>query len=337
MEAAAAGRGLDLAGPLRDLLPPVDFCCAYGSTLTHARPDATSMVDYILGVADPLQWHSENLARNPTHYSSWMARRGPESVTWLADRVGVGVYFNPFVEWGDKRIKYGVVAMKDLATDILTWDQFYLSGRLQKPVRVLVDNWDIRKVNTVNLKMAAAASLLLLPEEFTEYDLYAKICSLSYMGDIRMLFAEDKYKVKKIVDGSFQPFQSMYRPLIHEYICEGILKMSDYRQQKAFKQDCGVSATNELFSSLPRMIQRRLQGRFTSNSTEIPTHIPTRTLVPSKEVAAASVRTALRRRVMVSSARQAACGLLAAGGMVAARYLGKKMSKALSTRCLTFF
>ncbi|VAH11276.1 unnamed protein product [Triticum turgidum subsp. durum] len=233
---AAAGRGLDLAGPLRDLLPPVDFCCAYGSTLTHARPDGTSMVDYILGVADPLQWHSENLARNPTHYSSWMARRGPEAVTWLADRVGVGVYFNPFVEWGDKRIKYGVVAMKDLTADILTWDQFYLSGRLQKPVHVLVDNWDIRKVNTVNLKMAAAASLLLLPKEFTEHDLYAKICGLSYMGDIRMLFAEDKYKVKKIVDGSFQPFQLMYRPLIQEYISEGILKMSDYRQQKAFKQ-----------------------------------------------------------------------------------------------------
>jgi hypothetical protein len=49
----------ELAGPLRDLLPPVDFCCAYGSTLLHARLDASSMVDYILGVADPVQWHAE--------------------------------------------------------------------------------------------------------------------------------------------------------------------------------------------------------------------------------------------------------------------------------------
>lgn len=35
---------------------------------------------------------------------------------------------------------------------------------------------------------------------------------------------------------------------------------------------------------------------------------------------------------MVSSARQAVSGLLASGGVVAARYLGKKMSKAWKSR-----
>jgi hypothetical protein len=30
-------------------------------------------------------------------------------------------------------------------------------------------------------------------------DLYSKICSLSYMGDLRMLFAEDKNKVKLLI------------------------------------------------------------------------------------------------------------------------------------------
>nr|ABA94172.1 expressed protein [Oryza sativa Japonica Group] len=284
--AEEAARAAALAGPLGELLPPVDFCCAYGSTLLHARPEASSMVDYILGVPDPLQWHSENLERNPDHYSGWMARLGPGAITRLADNIGVGVYFNPFVEWRDKRIKYGVVRMKDLAMDVLTWDRFYLSGRLQKPVHVLVDNWDIRKINTINLKMATSASLLLLPAEFTEYDLYAQICSLSYMGDLRMLFAEDKNK------------------------------------------DCGASATNELFSYLPWTIQRRLQGRFASNCEEM----PTRASVSSKDVAATCVRKALRRRVMVSSARQAMSGLLASGGAVAARYLGKKISKAWKSR-----
>jgi hypothetical protein len=43
-------------------------------------------------------------------------------------------------------------------------------------------------------------------------------------------------QVKKIVEGSFQPFQLMYRPLLQEYISDGILKTSTYGQQKAFKQ-----------------------------------------------------------------------------------------------------
>ncbi|KAL5203577.1 hypothetical protein ABZP36_008448 [Zizania latifolia] len=330
MRPVEAARAVELAGPLGELLPPVDFCCAYGSTLLHARPDAASMVDYILGVSDPLQWHSENLERNPAHYSGWMARLGGSAITRLADSVGVGVYFNPFVEWRGKRIKYGVVRMKDLAMDVLTWDQFYLSGRLQKPVHLLVDNWDISKVNTINLKMATSASLLLLPADFTEYDLYAQICSLSYMGDLRMLFAEDKNKVKKIVEGSFQSFQLMYRPLIQEYIAEGLLKTSSFGPQKAFQQDCGSSATNELFSYLPWTIQMRMQGRFASNYKEM----PTRAVVSSKDVAATCVRKALRRRVMVSSARQAMSGLLASGGAVAVRYLGKKMSKAWKSRTI---
>jgi hypothetical protein len=32
-------------------------------------------------------------------------------------------------------------------------------------------------------------------ERCLQEDLYATICGLSYMGDVRMLFAEDKHKV----------------------------------------------------------------------------------------------------------------------------------------------
>lgn len=81
-----------------------------------------------------------------------------------------------------------------------------------------MDNLDIKEVNSVNLRAAVSAALLLLPPKFKEVcflavhalkitifvfssvfmqeDLYAKICSLSYMGDLRMLFAEDQNKVK---------------------------------------------------------------------------------------------------------------------------------------------
>lgn len=262
-----------------------------------------------------------------------MAGLGPKTVTCVADRIGVGVHFNPFVEWKDKMIKYGVVRMQDLARDVLTWDRFFLSGRLQKPVHVLVDNWDIRKVNLVNLKSAISAALLLLPPEFSEEDLYAKICSLSYMGDLRMLFAEDKNKVKKIVHGNFQSFRSMYKPMLLEYAAEGLFKSHFIAHQESFKQDCGLSATSSLFSSLPLTIQRGLVPKLGSKHESRETGIATpQILVSSREEAANCLSRSLRHKVMVSSVRQAASGVLTAGGVNAARYLVKKMSKAWKSR-----
>lgn len=196
-------------------------------------------------------------------------------------------------------------------------------------VHILIDNWDVQKVNLINLKMAISASLLLLPPEFTEEDLYAKICSLSYMGDLRMLFAEDKNKVKKIVEGSFKLFQSMYKPLIQEHVSDGLLSISPHGHQAAFKQDFGSSAASSLFSSLPGMVQcRMINGRHENKAGTMTPQIA----VASREVAADCVRKALRRLVMVSSARQAVSGVLAAGGVNAARYLGRKISKAWKSR-----
>jgi hypothetical protein len=86
------------------------------------------------------------------------------------------------------------------------------------------------------------------------------------MGDLRMLFAEDKDKAllkiciftfssyssqvnpedhsdillcilklgEKIVDGSFELFQLMYRPLLQEYTFEGLLKTSSHGHQISF-------------------------------------------------------------------------------------------------------
>ncbi|KAJ6844695.1 putative phosphatidate cytidylyltransferase, mitochondrial isoform X1 [Iris pallida] len=222
--------------------------------------------------------------------------------------------------------------MQDLAQDVLTWKNFYLSGRLQKPVRILVDNWDIRKVNKVNLKAATSAALLLSPSEFTEGDLYANICSLSYMGDLRMLFAEDKNKVKKIVQGSYELFRAMYKPLLQEYVAEGLLNCQHYSSQGVFKQDCGLSSTNYLFSSLPCIPQSQMAG---GNLGSNGAGVATRPLISSRQEAANCVRRVLRRKVRASSVRQALSGFLAAGGSNAARYLAKKMSKSWKSRTLT--
>ena len=43
-----------------------------------------------------MAWHAANLARNRRHYSA-LGALGPAAVAAVADRVGVGVHFNPFV------------------------------------------------------------------------------------------------------------------------------------------------------------------------------------------------------------------------------------------------
>lgn len=56
------------------------------------------------------------------------------------------------------------------------------------------------------------------------------------------------------------------------------------------------------------------------------------TIITSRELAANRVTKALRRLVMISSARQAMSGLAATGGVAAARYLARKISKAWKSR-----
>ncbi|KAK9669040.1 hypothetical protein RND81_13G104600 [Saponaria officinalis] len=216
----------ELAG-LLTILPPVEFCCVYGSSLHPNNYDKSRMIDYILGVRDPVEWHSQNLQTNMNHYASWMVYLGgAKMITGVADHIGVGVHFNPFVSWNNQTFKYGVVRMNDLIEDLRSWENFYLSGRLQKPVNVVVDCLDVKQLNLFNLKAATSAALLLLPDTFTEEDLYAKICSLSYKGDLRMLFAEDRHKVRKIVQGQFELFKGMYRPVLEEFATKDLLRFS---------------------------------------------------------------------------------------------------------------
>ncbi|KAL8048705.1 hypothetical protein ABFX02_07G084300 [Erythranthe guttata] len=281
-------------------LPPIEFACIYGSSLHPNNFNKTSMIDYILGVSDPQQWHTQNLKTNRNHYASWMVHLGgPRLITEVADYIGVGVHFNPFVSHKDR-------------------------------VKVIIDNLEIEKLNSVNLKAATSAALLLLPSKFSEEELYAKICSLSYMGDLRMLFAEDKNKVKKIVQGQFKLFQTMYKPLLEDFAARDLLRLSPFIDQKVnIIQDCGLSSTCSLVSSLPLPLRSKMgiklgeEKMFDESGRAI-----RKMVIKSKEEGADCMRKILRNKVMISSARQAVAGLLTAGAVHGLRYVGNKMHKA---------
>ncbi|KAH7353242.1 mitochondrial import protein MMP37 [Plectosphaerella cucumerina] len=230
----------ELTQLLRSYRAPIMYAFAYGSgvfpqakpsrTITddefkvlHPRPShalkevqasGPRSIDLIFGVSHTQHWHSLNMRQHPEHYS-FLSKFGSGLVSTFQDRWGAGVYFNPYVTQSGMQIKYGVVSLDNLCTDLSSWNNLYLAGRLQKPVKILRDHPRVRLANQVNLISAVRTALLLLPPRFTERELYATIAGLSYLGDPRMaLPTESPSKVNDIVDNNMLSFRRLYSPLL---------------------------------------------------------------------------------------------------------------------------
>lgn len=179
-----------------------------------AQNGTPKMIDFIFGVSYTQHWHSLNLHQHRDHYSA-LGSLGSGAVSAVQDKWGAGVYFNPYVTVNGTLIKYGVVNLDTLCTDLSEWTTLYLAGRLQKPVKILRDDPRVRLANQVNLISALRTALLLLPPTFTELELYGTIASISYMGDPRMVLpTEDPSKVANIVGNNLHNFRRLYSPLI---------------------------------------------------------------------------------------------------------------------------
>lgn len=231
----------DFKESLRQILwqfrAPIRYAFAYGSGVFSQSsgstdPDALSphphppeavvkwqqnggkIIDFIFGVSFTQHWHSINLAENRHHYSS-LRFLGSYPISKIQDSWGAGVYFNPYITVNGTMIKYGVVNLDTICRDLTEWDTLYIAGRLQKPVKILRDDPRVRLANQINLMSAVRTALLMLPEKFTERELYEQITSLSYMGDPRMTFgSENKNKVRNIVANQLPNFRQLYVPLI---------------------------------------------------------------------------------------------------------------------------
>jgi translocator assembly and maintenance protein 41 len=180
----------------------------------RAQDGTPKMIDFIFGVSHTQHWHSLNMKQHRDHYSS-LASLGSGAVSYVQDKMGAGVYFNPYVVVNGILIKYGVVQLSTLEKDLTQWDTLYLAGRLHKPVKILRDDPKIRLANQMNLLSALRTALLLLPPNFTEEELYATIAGISYLGDPRMaLPTENPRKVMNIVGNNMANFRRLYLPLI---------------------------------------------------------------------------------------------------------------------------
>ena len=230
------------------------------------------MIDFIFGVSFTQHWHSLNLQQHRDHYSS-IGSLGSSFVSGVQDKWGAGVYFNPYVTVNGTLIKYGVVNLDTLYKDLSEWDTLYLAGRLQKPVKILRDDPRIRLANQINLISAVRTALLLLPETFTEQELYKTIAGVSYLGDPRMsLGAENLNKVSNIVKHQLPNFRRLYAPLIENLPnvsfqdprCNSPSWVEDPNTNATLGQDMHPQKRGNMVRRLPKNFREKLYFRFQS-------------------------------------------------------------------------
>ncbi|KGG53169.1 matrix protein import protein [Mitosporidium daphniae] len=245
---------------------PILAAFAYGSAINTAENDSSVQTDYILIVEDTKAFHSLTKRQYPCHYSAIMKALPPRYLSYLNDTIPAGLFFHPYVSFDNDvfghNVKYGVISLASALDDLKNWKFLYLAGRLQKPVK-----W-IRPVTHFphlccaiedNLLSALSASLLILGQKKKEcslFDLFTKIVSLSYFGDVRMKFAEDPRKILKII--TMEPFnghspfspicamEELYLPLIKKV---GEIEIfQDSCTAKGFKTDVATQLRSKTIS-----------------------------------------------------------------------------------------
>lgn len=339
---------------LHPTLPPVQ--ANPQMAIKKAQP-TPNMIDLVLAVDRPLDWHRENLQLNGRHYAGGMRALGPRWISSLQTNFGAKVFYNTlvtvpkpssisFVAEDDILIKYGVISTADLINDLLDWETLYIGGRLHKPTLTLKQdeaNSELSNALRMNTSSALHAALLLQAERFTEEQLYMSIAALSYNGDFRMTFGEDRNKVAKIVRPQIAAFRALYGPLITSDLLKDLVSWTPSSGSGSgfYEQNCTPTATLWHLSQLPRTVQRGLCSAWLAeNSTFNRSHVFRK---PSpldrfdlddllRRVAfdityRDYLQTALAAIVFRSSWSQAAKGLLTAGLIKSVAYSLAKVRK----------
>ncbi|KAI1287458.1 Phosphatidate cytidylyltransferase, mitochondrial [Halotydeus destructor] len=296
------------------------------------------MIDMIFVVDDPLTWHNENLKLNPSHYS-FLGMFGPKFVTYLQRQFRAQIYFNvvPSVDLktssGDictRSMKYGVIHTLDLVEDLLKWNNLYVSGRLHKPIQVLIrptsaltrNEQLLNEAIVRNHKNAVYVALLLLPENFSEEDLYVTIAGLSYFGDFRMLVGEDKMKVSKIVAPQVVAFREIYSKHLRLFISNKMMRYDV--QQRTYSISKSIEFLKAVSQILPEsvktLVMQLSEAAVKGNSYKSPQ-------VQYKEC----TKKAITKIVWTSSISQGIKGFFTTGFLKAIKYCCRKMSRMVTS------
>lgn len=329
---------LQLSKLLNKHFPPNSIALAfgYGSKVVKQANDHNKnqdgMVDLVIAVKNPTEWHEENLRRNKSHYSFLKFFGGAGSIAKIQENFGAKIYFNPLVCLDNQLVKYGVIKSQHLIDDLLDWETLYISGRLHKPIDFIIkpESESFRQALKINQENALRTSLLLLPEVFTEQQLYKTIAGLSYIGDFRMIFGEDKNKIDNIVDGQKNRFVEIYQSIINSSAFKDFIVWRDSKNPK-FIQDSSSSAILHNLSLLPKHVQQNIYMANHSKSRSL--DLDDVLLTVSKSLYYDRyVINAINQIVRKSSLTQSIKGVFTAGFNKSLRYTGRKLAKSLRSR-----
>lgn len=241
------------------------YCFAYGSGVKKQigyddKAQKEAMIDLIVCVDNAYEWHDQNLKKNPNDYS-WMRYLGSKLIGEYQE-YAAGVYCNTLIPI-DKNItiKYGVIQTKDLSDDLYHWTNLYVSGRLHKPVETLIEptNPELKDDIAKNFENALHVALLALPDEFSYYQLFHAIASISYNGDFRMYFGEKRDKVRNIVEPQMDGFLKLYRS--HLKGMSDLVHVPDFSKvcDTRIKQDKSDESILKHLQALPTTVQHNLK------------------------------------------------------------------------------
>lgn len=219
--------------------PGVEFAFAYGSGVVeqggydYSQLKSLPMLDLIFVVDNPETWHTLNLQRNPTHYSS-MLSLSASNIALFQEQLKAHFWFNAYIpcnltSFPTRLMKYGIISKKQALADLTRWNNLYLAGRLHKPVHVLKSHPELEQAIGLNHEQAIRTSLLLLPDRFNEVDLFLTVASLSYVGDPRMFLGENPKKVVNLVTPMVSHYRQLYSSAVsHLTTSSNIVKINSY-------------------------------------------------------------------------------------------------------------
>ena len=190
---------------------PIIGAYGYGSKVFKqiGNQSEKSMIDILLIVEDAHQWKLNNMINHRSDY--------PKNCKIFRKydlnncRLLTGLTFQNNIPFYNEKIKVGITGISRFDTDMTTWDHYPIPGRFQKPTHTIIYNKHVESQIQKNREKALITALLLMSNDnHTLKDLYVQISKLSYLGDIRVLFAEDPFKSERNVHDNFEHFVDIY-------------------------------------------------------------------------------------------------------------------------------